>query len=76
MPKLLQFIEMQVNLMVQQIIDPITVIPVEPEIFKLFIINYRNTLLIVNYASKFIDPYFVRLFNLHCKTYKQFILGK
>ena len=43
MPKFLQFIEMQVNVMVQQIIDPITVIPVEPEIFKLFIINYRNT---------------------------------
>ena len=34
MPKLLQFIEMQVNVMVQQIVDPITVIPVEPEIFK------------------------------------------
>ena len=34
MPKLLQFIEMQVNVMVQQIIDPITVIPIEPEIFK------------------------------------------
>ena len=34
MPKFLQFIEMQVNVMVQQIIDPITVIPVELEIFK------------------------------------------
>ena len=34
MPKLLQFIEMQVYVIVQQIVDPITVIPVEPEIFK------------------------------------------